>query len=97
MGISRKALELLADSGQALADHASGCDEGYRAQLAEEIAAFLAQQSLYRSPTVMLVATAATSGEYQTKSAIGRRVGVTRERVRQIIKAEGINWSRSNG
>lgn len=40
-----RALQLLKNSGQALADHASGCDEGYCAQLAEEIATFLRKQN----------------------------------------------------
>lgn len=44
------------------------------------------------NPTVVKVRTLAATGEYETMTALARDVGVTREWIRQIIRAENIPW-----
>lgn len=44
------------------------------------------------NPMVIKVRVLAATGEYETMTALGAAVGVTRERVRQIIRAENIPW-----
>lgn len=46
-----------------------------------------------KAPTIEKVRTLAATGEYDTMTALAREVGVSRERVRQIIRAENIPWS----
>lgn len=44
------------------------------------------------NPTVAKVRTLAATGEYASMAALAHDVGVTRERVRQIIRSENIPW-----
>ena len=45
------------------------------------------------NPTAVKVRALAATGEYESMQAVAHAVGVTRERVRQIIRAENIPWN----